>query len=115
MHDLEIDLSRDLAAFWLGSRAVVMNLSDLERIEALENVVRWTTGTSSGRRVPVVVLRDHGTSMIARLIVGATEGQEIVYRDGDAFNVTRGNLVVRDVQRRHRRRVPIPTLPGIAP
>lgn len=106
----DVSPEHDLAARPLGSGVLVLNLSDLWRLAALGPGFRWTTGDSGRRRVPVVIHRDHGRLMVARLIAGATPVQEVAYRDGDPFNATRGNLVVREALRRHRRGSPEPVL-----
>jgi hypothetical protein len=48
--------------------------------------------------------------MAARLIAGATDQQEVGYRDGDRFNLTRKNLVLSETLRKVRRRVLLPVL-----
>ncbi len=106
----DVSPEHDLAARPVGSRVLVLNLSDLYHLAALGPGFKWTTGDSGRRRVPAVAHRDHGRLMVARLIAGAHAGQEVAYRDGDPFNATRRNLVVREVLRRHRRGSLVPVL-----
>lgn len=101
MHALETDTDRNLAGFWLSCRFTVLDLDVLEAMaRTLAPGWRWTTDTSRGRLRPVLRLADGRRVKAARVIVSATQHREVGTRDGDAFHLTRGNLVVTECHRR---------------
>lgn len=106
MQDLEIDPARNLAGFMLSCRFTVLDLDTLEAlVRSLPPGWRWVAGTSRGRLYPALHLADGRQVKAARVIAGATEHHEVGTRDGDPFNLTRGNLVLTQC---HRRRQPAP-------
>jgi len=110
---VELDADRGLAALYVSGRPTFMHLSDWCRLAAIGPEARWTVADSRGRKFPAIHHPAFGLMQAARLIVGAADWQEIGYRDGDPFNLIRGNLVVKDQSRFRRtlRRRELPPLP----
>lgn len=99
-----------LVAFRVAGRDVVMDLDSLESLTATLPHAVWTTCSNWAGLAPVLRTQEHGRMMVARLIAGATDQQEVGYRDGDRFCLTLRNLVLSDTLRKVYRRVPLPVL-----
>lgn len=111
----EHDPALGLVAFAVAGRAVVMTDADCGRLLAsLPADTRLVIAESGGRHVPAVQHQTWGVAGVARLLAGATGQQAVSYRNGDAFDLTPGNLIVQDRRGSFRRERPEPRLPGRA-
>ena len=110
MCPLEIDETHDLAIIRTGCRWAVLQLGDVVRVASALPAARLTVASSGGRSVPAVRHADHGRLILARLLTGAAAHQQVHYRDGDPFNLTRANLVIEDTAKRFKRTRPVPTM-----
>ncbi|MCO4095287.1 MAG: hypothetical protein HEQ37_18760 [Acidovorax sp.] len=106
----EFSTDWNLIAFRVAMRDVVIDLDSWESLTASLPHAVWTTDGNRAGLVPILRTPEHGRMMAARLIAGATDQQEVGYRDGDRFNLTRKNLVLSDTSRKVYRRVPLPVL-----
>ena len=74
---------------------MVLDALDWERITRTHGE-RWTLKEAGRRGYRYVVsMGDHAGAYLARLIVGAGPGEAVVFRNGDALDLCRGNLEVR--------------------
>ncbi len=84
-------------AFRLGLLSCcALDLTDWQRLETLGESATWTVGRSGGRPVPMVGLPGQRPAIVARLLLGAGRWQQVRYRNGDAFDLRRGNLILFD-------------------
>lgn len=108
---LEESLDPPMVAFMIAGRVTVMETEDWLRLLALPRDARLVVGARRrGPGVPVLEHRSWGRVGVARLLLGVSEWERAVPRDGDPFNLLRRNLkVIRagHVWRHH----PAPTLP----
>lgn len=70
---------------------VVIDTADLNAIADAGISLQWSQGPDN---YPRVNIPGCGTHAIARLILGAQQGERVVYRDGDPLNLRRSNLTV---------------------
>lgn len=70
---------------------VIIDIADLDAIAAAGISLQWSQGADGYPRVNVPGC---GTQAIARLILGAQQGERTCYRDGNPLNLRRSNLTI---------------------
>lgn len=110
---VEVDSEAGVAGFYVACRLIVIDLADFERIRSLGPGARWVVLSSSrGRsKVPGLLHPAYGRMVVARLIVGARDDERLTYRNGEPFDLRRGNQIVSDGLARFPRRHALPELP----
>ncbi len=93
---------------------MILDRADWYRLSDLPSDTRLTVAFSGGRLAPAVVHASWGTAILARLLTGATDQQQVSYRNGDTFGIRQGNLVVSERAGRCRRSRNVPVLSGFS-
>lgn len=103
--DPQHPLAPAAVAFMVGGDWVAVDAADWLRIAAAG--FHWCRGLSGGRPVPMIARAGVGRMIVARVIAGAGEWQKVGYRNGDRFDLRRGNLILSARRFAQPRRVPL--------